>query len=199
MNRIFCLFALLCLTACGPKINENDNITPVPKALQEKNVISGSLDLKRGYEDIVESLYGELSEKDNTLKQLDHDYAHLTRSAGDSLGAFEKYYENCQNYYRSAKSYAAQIGDSTLRKYVEMKIAAANNSFKSIVASDTLLKKDIDAARGRLNDARNVLKLVKTLPLMEQYAKEHHPSDAPMQSLKKNYDALTARVKKEIK
>ncbi len=173
---------VLALVSC-----ENNRTQQTPKAL---TIQSPSFDYtsKRGYDDLVESLYKELVSQNIDLKKLEDKIDALQKSKGDTLNLLNQFTEKNQSYFNSVDDHISGIQDSLLRD--KMKALIANNLAKynaSIVRHNELLQL-IQAKNLTINDLHKILKIVKTLALMEQYQRDNLPDIRSLEGYVKRQD-----------
>ncbi len=173
---------VLALVSC-----ENNRTQQTPKAL---TIQSPSFDYtsKRGYDDLVESLYKELVSQNIDLKKLEDKIDALQKSKGDTLNLLNQFTEKNQSYFNSVDDHISGIQDSLLRD--KMKALIANNLAKynaSIVRHNELLQL-IQAKNLTINDLHKILKIVKTLALMEQYQRDNLPDIRSLEGYIKRQD-----------
>ena len=163
---------MLLVTTIVHKKNQKQE---TPKALEDKSS-SYEIVSKRGYDDLVESLYNELVSKNIDLKKLEDKIDELNKSKDDSTNLFDKFNEKNQSYFSSANAHISEIKDSLLRD--KMKVFISNNltKYKSSVARHNDLLKIIDAKNLTISDLHNILKIVKALPLIEKYQSNNLPN-----------------------
>ncbi len=168
---------------------KNTELTPdTPKALQEKSS-SEAIFSKRSYpDDLVESLYSELTDKTPELKDLEEMISKLEDQKSDSVESFKKFDQKNTSYYNSANQHLQQIKDSLIRKkiksIIDSSLSAYNSKtrrYKNLIS--TLYLKEIN-----LEDLHIVLKLVKTLQLIEKYQKENIPSTKSIEKVIEGFD-----------
>ena len=118
MTKYILISTLILVTfvSCdNARIKENqEQNQETPKALQEEK----SIDIvsKRGYDDIIESLYKELVDETPELKDLETKLDALAASKSDSTEQFDKYNGNTTSYYNYADNHLKKINDSNLIK-----------------------------------------------------------------------------------
>lgn len=173
---------VLALVSC-----ENNRTQQTPKAL---TIQSPSFDYtsKRGYDDLVESLYKELVSQNIDLKKLEDKIDALQKSKGDTLNLLNQFTEKNQSYFNSVDDHISGIQDSLLRD--KMKALIANNLAKynaSIVRHNELLQL-IQAKNLTINDLHKILKIVRTLALMEQYQRDNLPDIRSLEGYVKRQD-----------
>lgn len=181
------LFLFLTFCACGENRTQETGKQDTPKALEDKS--SEFRISKRGYNDLVESLYEELAGKTPELKQLEGEINILNESRADSTGAFNKFDEKNQDYFYAADRHVEEIKDSVLRD--KMKVLIPNNlsAYNLLVSSHNGLLKSINQKYLVLDDLHTVLKIVRTLPVIENYQKDNLPTKKPLEGLARQLDA----------
>lgn len=179
---------LLTLVSCdNARIKENqEQKQETPKALQDEK----SIDIvsKRGYDDIIESLYKELADKTPELKDLETKLDALSASKSDSTEQFDKYNGKNHSYYNSADNHLKQINDSTLRKKMKTLISSSLTKYNSKVYRHTELLKSIDKKTMTLDDLHEMLIITTTLPLIEKYQNDNLPTTKSINGYLKQLD-----------
>jgi hypothetical protein len=167
---------LMIFVSCdNSRIKENqEQKQETPKALQEEK--SFDIVSKRGYDDMIESLYKELAGKTPELKDLETKLEALSASKSDSTEQYDKYNGKNQSYYSSADNHFKQINDSTLRKKMKALISSSLTKYNSKVYLHTELLKSIDKKTMTLDDLHEMLIITTTLPLIEKYQNDNLPT-----------------------
>lgn len=202
MKNISLLSAFIFLSFFSCNDNSRTESKPnqeTPKALDNTESSYAIISKRGSYEDMVESLYSELSEKIPELSQLEDKIENLRRSKGDSMGTFNQYNQKNQAYFSSVNGHIEQIKDAVLRD--KMKALIADNLLKyNLKVSPHLdLLKAIKAKSVTLNDLQSVLKITRTLPLIEKYQKENLPSTKSILGFSKRLDETLKYTDKLIK
>jgi hypothetical protein len=171
---------ILIFAACDDSHQQDKPDPETPKALQDKSVSSEILS-KRGSGDLVENLYSELLDKDPRLKNLEDKIQELSESKDDSTRLFDEYNSKNQNYYSSANGHADQLSDSLLKEKIKMLISNSLANYNSSIAKHNALLMRIDSQNTTLSDLHIILKIAKTLPLIENYQEVNLPSTKPIE------------------
>lgn len=181
---------LLTFISCdNSRIKENKELRQeTPKALQEEK--SYEIVSKRGYDDIMESLYKELADKTPELKDLETKLDALSASKSDSTEQYDKYNGKNGSYYSSADNHIKQINDSTLRKKMNSLISSSLTKYKSKIYRHTELLKYIDKKTMTLGDLHEMLIITTTLPLIEKYQNDNLPTTKSVSGYKKQLDKV---------
>lgn len=146
-----------------------------PKALEDKSA-SYEIVSKRSYDDLVESLYTELLTKDIDLKKLEDKIDELRKSKSDTTELFDNFIEKNQSYFSSADRHVLEIKDSLLRDKIKNLVAIQLTKYNSRIVRHKELLKLIETKQMTISDLHNVLKIVRTLPLIDKYQKDNIPN-----------------------
>jgi len=178
MKKLILISTLILVTfvSCdNSRIKENQaQKQETPEALQDESkydIIS-----KRGYGDILESLYGELASKTPELKELENKLDTLSASKSDSTTSFDRYNRKNQSYYSYADNHVKQINDSVLRKKMRSLILSSLTKYNSKIYRHTEILKLIDTQTMTLVDLHEMLIITTTLPLIEKYQNDNLPT-----------------------
>ena len=177
-------FLLLVIAACDNPTRVKED-KAIPQALEDDKSFNIS---KRGYDDMIQNLYAELSEKTSELNRLEVDIKNLEQGQIDSSKSFNQYNEKSLQYYYSANRHYEQIKDSVIRKKMKDLILNSQKNYNLKSSASTNLLKSIDAKLITLEDLHNVLKITRTLPLIEKYQREKLPSAKPLKGFSTQLD-----------
>lgn len=89
-TKIFIAILVLTFVSCSNNRTQDTPKQETPKALEDKSS-SYEIVSKRGYDDLVESLYYELVSKDIELKKLEDKIEELNKSKSDTTELFDKF------------------------------------------------------------------------------------------------------------
>lgn len=160
--------------SCNNNRTQDKAKQETPKALEDKSS-SYEIVSKRGYDDLVESLYNELVSKDIDLKKLEDKIDDLRKSKSDTTELFDKFNEKNQSYFSSADRQVSRINDSVIRDKMKNLVALQLTTYNSKIARHNDLLKLIETKQMTISDLHHVLKIVKTLPLIDKYQKDNLP------------------------
>jgi hypothetical protein len=177
----------LTLASCNNSQTQDKEKQETPKALEDKS-LSYEIVSKRGYDDLVESLYIELVDKTPELKQLEIKIKNLRESKGDSTKLFDAYNGKNQVYFNSANEHIEQIKDSIMRDKMKTLISLSLTKYNLKILQHSNLLKAIDARNLTLNDLHTILKITRTLPLIEKYQKNNLPTLKSIDGFSKRLD-----------
>ena len=186
INLILPAVLILTLASCTDHHTPDKPIAVIPKALEDKSSLfdySG-----RGYGNLVEDLYRELLDKDPELQQLEEKIQTLQKNRTDSTALFERFNGKNQAYFSSANYHVSAIKDSVLREQMLALIAGNIEKYHASMAKHSALMQTIAANGTTASDLHNMLKIVRTLPLMEKFQQDHLPGTASLEGHIKQQD-----------
>ena len=163
---------VLTFASCDNTRTQDKPKQETPQALEDKSS-SYELISKRGYDDLVESLYNELVTKDIDLKKLEDKIDELNKSKNDTTDLFDKYNGKNRSYFSSADRHVVNIKDSLLRDKMKILVINQLSKYNSRIGKHNELLKIIDAKQMTISDLHNVLKIVRTLPLIDKYQNDN--------------------------
>jgi hypothetical protein len=185
--------SMLLLFICGSLLIVSCNRTPnvpqpvsptTPKALQENSSSEISLLRKGSYrDDLLTSIYEELLTKDSILKQLEENIAQLNNEKPDSLKTFSFFKNKNEDYYTDAREYLLRIKDSSLRLKIKNQIDNSFTNYNKRIAGHHNLVSLLQSKDSTLTDLHTVLKIVKTLHVMDTYQKDDMPSSRSIEKM----------------
>jgi hypothetical protein len=180
----------LTLASCNNNRTQDKPKQETPKALEDKSS-SYEIVSKRSYDDLVESLYKELVSKDIDLKKLEDKIDELNKSKSDTTELFDKFNGKNQSYFSSADRHVSEIKDSLVRNKIKNLVALQLTKYNSKIARHNELLKVIETKQMTISDLHNVLKIVRTLPLIDKYQKDNLPSTNSFEGyIKQQEDAI---------
>jgi len=194
------LFPIISLIGLSCNNKTNDKLD-VPNALSESE--SYEISSKRSQINLVDALYADLAEKTPELDHLEKNIVAMLRSKEDSLEKFQSFNQKNETYYEDAIFLKKQIKDSLLRNKINALILKSSLKYKANTKIQHDLIKKIDQQIIAIHDLHAYLKIVKTLPLIEQYQRIHHkatvkPLEGYLKEVNKTLklvDTITKKIK----
>ena len=188
----YAVFILMLLAACKNPQQPPAPQPPIPEALQESKSDYSLVSKGRGYNNLVEELYNELVEKNPALDSLEQRIDGVKESKQDSAKLYNVFNEKNTLFYSEAAAFTGSITDSSVKSRIKLLLDNSATGYKNKTAAhnsllETIRKKDI-----ALGDLHLVLKLVKTMAVMEKYQNENLPALKPLQSVSNKYDHVIA-------
>lgn len=181
-------FFITCfLFSCGEPHPTGEKSPELPKALNSSDEAYGSSSGQR-YQDLVESLYSESIENSPELTALESDIRDLRTSRSDSLEAYDNFNNKNLSYYGDAKKHIEQISDSSLKEKIRIVLSVSLEKYQAKTLKHENILKSIEAKNLTLNDLHTLLKIMRTLPIMEKYQQEGLPATNSLQGFEKRLD-----------
>ncbi|MEP6846413.1 MAG: hypothetical protein ABI861_10435 [Panacibacter sp.] len=119
-------------------------------------------------------------QKDPALRQLENEINILEESKADSLKPFTLYQQNNTAFYSTYENHLKDIQDSALRKKMKKILDSSLHSYKNKFASHQIISDSTNEMYTTLSDLHWLLKLSKTLSVMEKYQDENIPDTATL-------------------
>ncbi|MEP7319439.1 MAG: hypothetical protein ABI921_11885 [Panacibacter sp.] len=196
MKKTFlALIIALTIFACNQKKQQQPPAPETPKALQESGSAEYSLLSKRsGREDLVESLYAELADKTPELKDIEKQINYLDEARTDSVEGFNSFNEKNEDYYANALQHIAVLTDSALSNKIRMMISNSQSKYNTQISGHKSLLAILDSKAVKLQDMHVLLKIAKTLPLIEKYQKDNIPGKKPIEKTINEFDKTIKKI-----
>jgi hypothetical protein len=187
------LVALLCGCSTPPA-----EPAAVPTALQKPGAaqeIKGSLS-RGGYDkDLVDALFADVLERDTALRSLMDALDDRRGAHGDSLENHRLFEQHNRAYYASALEHTAQLSDSVEREQQRALLRRSEERYAAAMAASRALDQHYDSVRVRTEELVVLIKLQRTLELMERYQQREHPSAATLKAELQRIQALEQRLR----
>ena len=184
---IIAISVLLLFVSCKQSKKENQNSPGIPEPPGENSSSELSFSKSRTG-DLVESIYAELLEKNKKLNELEKTIANLDEQKEDSLQTFKIFDQKNLAYYHSTDRYIANIRDSLLRIKITTIIDNSLTGYNRRIAPNKDFISTLDRKDTHLGDLHVILKLIKTLPVIEKYQEENAPSVRPVENVIRHFD-----------
>jgi len=184
MKNVLIISCLLLFNFCNSSSTKNKK-QETPKAL-EKDGNSYITISKRGYIDLVESLYDEEVEKYKELQQLESMISNLNDSFSDSTKPFKNFNQKNNSFYNTANNHLENIKDSILKNKMKVLIKNSLTRYNSKIKEHENILQSIDKKHVSLNDLHEILKLNTSLAIIEKYQTNNFPSKKPINNYLKN-------------
>ncbi|CAM4065293.1 MULTISPECIES: hypothetical protein [Flavobacterium] len=196
---ILFLFAFVCSCSKG-KQKEINVANETPQVLQNNDSDISLRSFGKKYDfNIIDKLYNEAIEKDESLKKLENVFLYIGGVKKDSLKDFNDYLGNNARYWNDVDDYLKQIKDTILRKEVTKDFDKFEKEFKKSITS--LQHKDslLNMKSVLLDDYHTIMKLKITHNMMMKYNTNEFPKDKNHVFMDKKYDTLMVNIKEQIK
>jgi hypothetical protein len=198
------LFILLALPlACAPPTKPEQQ---VPSALKEPGVLEDiSAEVKSSIPrygrggDLVEALFVDVLEQDSALATLMSDLDAGQALHNDSMQNVQRFEAQNDDYYGTANRKAEVLSDSSEKAAQIVALNASRARYDTQMAGIRRSIKDYDALHARANDLVLLIKLQRTLELMERYQGTDHPREAMMKAEVDRMRVLEHRLRASIR
>lgn len=190
------LFVIVFLACNNSKKNQTN--TPVALESNSSNYSSFSKSKLR-YEDLVDLLYEELLSQNVDLKQLEEDIQQIENSKKDSLSLFEFFDEKNKNYFLSAQLKISKINDSLLREQMNVLISKSLEKYEQQTTQHQVFLEIIKNNDLNIQDLKQVIKIVKTLPLIETYQSKNLPNSKSLNGFAQQQEIIIQQQKQLAK
>jgi hypothetical protein len=200
MRHIIITFALIFLlfsnNNCTNSYAGESKKKETPKALADdaSDIRLSSKDFGGSSGNLVEDLYEELADNNGELKNLDRDIAGVNRERGSLQDKFNVLDNKSNRYYMAANTMANNLRDSVLKRKVTTLISNSNSQFYQLTSSVRNLIQQINTASVSLSDYYTVLKIARTIPVMEKYQQESMPDKKEFELLLRQFNEIIKRT-----
>jgi len=199
MRFPFLLPVVLLMAACSPPQEDQEQL---PAALQDPDVvqdIKGSL-TSRGYsKDLVDALFVDVLKQDTSLQALLDAMDRQMIAHGDSTDRLMRYEARNRGYYEAALEHTAQLSDSLEREQQRSILRQSEARYNEAMAATRDLVQYYDSLQRRTTELVELIKLKRTLVMMEKYQQQERPADALMKAELERIKALEKRLEAALK
>jgi hypothetical protein len=178
--------------------NSIDGKKETPKALQDKKIDLGDIS-KRYNDNLVNELYhGQVSERKD-LKDLESLIENTNTKKDDVIELFLSFKSKNDDYYNAATNYIQTISDTILRARLNSIIKASSDKYKGRTKNIETMIQQIESRNMSINDYHIAMKLIVTLPLIEDFQKSNIPQDSIFTELYREQGVLLNKIDKMTK
>ncbi len=174
---VFSLCCGLLVTACGELEKTRKPNTPI--APQSNDISISSYRSNNA----VDDLYLPLLDKNSTLKKLEDEIVNMKAKTKLVTKNFYNYDNKSKAYYNEADYQAASIKDSLLQKKLLASIDSSKNLYTSKTNELRSIVNQIAENNTLLSDRHAALKILLTLPLIENFQAQQLPHNNGMVEL----------------
>lgn len=201
MNVRFLLTLILVAMLCGCSAPPAEPAA-VPTALQKPGAaqeIKGSLS-GRGYDkDLVDALFADVLERDTALRSLMDDLEDRLSAHGDTMETYRRYEQHNRDYYDAARAHTTQLSDSVEREQQRAILRLSEERYAAAMAATRALDERYDSIRTRTTELVELIKLQRTLQLMERYQQTERPDDAALKAELQRIQRLEQRLRATLR
>ena len=189
MLKKIAFLSLILLISC----RENETInrsTEEPKAFEETSIEIGRF---RKGGDLVDDLYQELVDKSPELKALENELSEV--NPRDTTNIFYTYDQKSDDYYNSVESHISGIRDSVMKQKMINLIKKSQDKYVAQKADIENLVNTNNKKRTEITNYHTALKIILTIPLIEEYQKQHLPNKSPFEKVIEKEKQLLDKTK----
>lgn len=196
-HLLACLFTCTIIAVSCKTERKGPLAEETPEALQEKPA-SSELSFKKGryHADLVESLYKEVEEKTPSLHELRSAIYTVARQKRDSIFLFEKFDSKNREYYTSAGEHINKIKDSVLHQRIKILLGKSQEQYNAAISSNRQWIDILEKRVATLHDLFIILKLSKTIPVIEKYQAGNQPPPGSLAAVASEYDKTILQTDK---
>ncbi|MDB5134884.1 MAG: hypothetical protein JWP37_1487 [Mucilaginibacter sp.] len=199
MKPITLYLAITILIFCfscnqNPRTNNAIKKPVVPKPLQDDKDVS--FISKRRDNDLVQAIYSDLVKKHGDLQKLEDQMAHFNEGREDSLSVFKNYDSKSGDYYRITFEALDRVKDTVIRQRLRGLLTNSQKNYKSKVSKFTFLTQKIDTDQLSIADYYLTLKIVATLPVIEDYQDKSVPDTKSVEAIANESEKLKLKTQK---
>ncbi len=194
MKTALLIIIPLFAVAMSCRSKPNAPAKPVPTILEGKKIDVSSIIHKKRGADLVEALYEELTAKSAELQELEEQIKSLQERQINAADSFKRFDERNRSYYDAAEKKLDAFQDSLLKKKIKTLIGESRHDYAKLTHHFTSLDSLVRRKNSTIADLHLILKITKTLPLIEQYQEEQLPTSGQMEEFNRHLDSLMHRL-----
>ncbi len=154
----------------------------------------------RGYgKDLVDALFADVLKGDTALRHLLDDLQHQYEVHGDSTDDHHRFEAQNQAYYEAAMEHTTALSASVERKAQRGLLRSSEERHRATMARARELDDQYEVVRKRTMELVELIKLQRTLLLMEDYQRQEGPHDAELQAELQRIRALEQRLNEALR
>ncbi|HEY4788629.1 MAG TPA: hypothetical protein VIH57_21410 [Bacteroidales bacterium] len=191
---ILCPSFFACSRTKQPAGNQHQE---TPKILQnDKRDVSFS---KRNYDDLVNELYQDQVTKNQNLEEIENLIEANNAEKDEILGKYATFDKKSEGYYSLANTQSLEILDTALRAKILLLIKASRNKYNDGTSNLEAIIKRIEIKSASIQDYHTALKIIVTLPVIENYQRDYLPKDSIYKGFSKQQDQIISKMDKIVK
>ena len=149
----------------------------------------------KGRFNLVEKFYQELVDKSQELKNLESEIKELSNREALLIQNFNDYHADSKEYYADAIQFSNSISDTFLKNKMLKLVTKSTENYN--LSIDPILKNITKSKQNDIGiaDYHSVLKIVKTISVIEKYQKDNLPSNSAFENHIKNQNNIIEKIK----
>jgi|WetSurMetagenome_2_1015567.scaffolds.fasta_scaffold98986_2 hypothetical protein len=200
MKNAFLITSLIFLFVCyscadnKPKVDSAEMQNQTPDVLDDAKPGISSVS-KRYTSGMVEDLFIEAMNKDDSLKAIVNEMNEMNNTKNDSLRAIKTYFQNNDMYWISANNYIDKLSDTLLKNDLREIFKSLETKYKKSTANHNYVVDNLENKAIVLRDCEIIMKLTISAQMMDNYQKNKLPALNGLKSLVVSYDTLINKTK----
>lgn len=200
LGKTIVLLILLITSCTKVQKRPNDPAKETPKVLErnDRDISSFSFS-KRKDNNLVDDLYKGLLDESQQLKEIENLIEENNSQKNDLLDTYHQFDNKNKNYYASANSYIGSLSDTVLKARLLSIIKTSSDKYNGKINSLETVIKRLEAKSTSIQDYYTTMKIILTVPLIENYQKTHLPKDSIYQGFYKQQNQIIDKINIMIK
>ncbi|MFY0696643.1 MAG: hypothetical protein JXR11_02200 [Balneola sp.] len=190
---------LLVLFSCSDVEVKNDQEQQkkeLPKALDGGDILDYSSYRRVS---LINQIYEDLLSENQELRDLEKKLEDLSDNKLEIVAEFRSFFETNDLYYQEGLNLVNEISNDLLSQQADSLLVASQLKYSKKITLATSLMDEIDTLSVQINDYRILLKLIVTLPHIEEFQNQKHPSNSLLKKLIDEQKTLLLEEKDLIK
>lgn len=190
---------LLGLFSCSDVEVKNDQEQQkkeLPKALDGGDILDYSSYRRVS---LINQIYEDLLSENQELRDLEKKLEDLSDNKLEIVAEFRSFFETNDLYYQEGLNLVNEISNDLLSQQADSLLVASQLKYSKKITLATSFMDEIDTLSVQINDYRILLKLIVTLPHIEEFQNQKHPSNSLLKKLIDEQKTLLLEEKDLIK
>ncbi len=149
---------------------------------------------KRGSQSKLDELFLEACEDDQQLQNIREEVAEALEHSQEADVAVAAHQKRFERYFKNAEQLSTSIGDSTLQASLKHLLQRKLLTLQRAMSTNNHLVGEILEHSQGVKDQYAALKILSTLPMIEQHATDEKPAEQELRELKKHIQQLEQQL-----
>lgn len=195
------LFTSSLLISCSTdKKDPEELINETPTAIDVPSSYDIASYKDRGWkENIIERLFKEAIDKNNEVTIVNESIEIAAKIYEDSLKEYTKFVNINEDYWKTANSYISNISDTVVRHSIKEVFDKAELNYCNSKKELINLRDKITLEKERYDNQVLLLKLVVTLPMIQNYQKNELPDSSKLNDILTGFNNADNKINEFIK
>lgn len=174
---------LLVFFSCGDVEVKNDNELvkkELPKALDGGDILDYSSYRRVS---LIDQIYDDLLIENQGLRDLEQKLEKLSNNKLEIVEEFRSFFETNDLYYQEGSNLVNEISNDIISEKADSLLGTSQMKYSKKITLAKSLVSEIDTLSVEINDYKILLKLIVTLPHIEEFQNQKHPSNSLLKKL----------------